>query len=122
MDSFEIFLEVYDTCSKSEVIYNWQQLERKIKDILGEKENKEDNLNYYICPYCKGNLCIKEITEQVIKCGCGVVDCFQQSTDKLKRITYINEKEETIDIEQVIECDNKYQNLVKEVNKVNKYR
>lgn len=56
MNSFEKFLEAYDTCSKSEVIYNWSALKKEIEKILEENDN----------------VCLQEIKEQIIKNDCGV--------------------------------------------------
>jgi len=176
MNSFENFLEKYDTCSKKKMVYNWQQLEREIKDILEEKENKTNNLTfYYMCSQCKGDLIAKEIKEQIIKCDCGVkyhmsdggiltpikevetnswqdgnirkwkcgcdglmtcetgsdsvitcLKCHKKYAwdDKLKRMTHISEVKEqresfAIDMDQAIEFNNKFQNLVKEINNKN---
>lgn len=73
MNSFEKFLEAYDTSSKSEVIYHWQRLEREIKSILEEKEEKNDYklFNYYECPQCKNGLITDKDKDQVIRCECG---------------------------------------------------
>lgn len=74
MDSFEKFLEAYDTCSKSEVIYNWSALKKEIEKILEDTEADRKVLTGtgYMCQYCKEDLGVKEVTEQIIKCGCGV--------------------------------------------------
>ena len=74
MNSFEKFLEAYDTCSKSEVIYNWSALKKEIEKVLEEKEEKNDYklFNYYECPQCKNGLIADRDKEQVIRCECGV--------------------------------------------------
>lgn len=74
MNSFEDFLEAYDTCSKSEVIYNWSALKKEIEKILEDVEADRKVLTGtgYICPQCKEDLGVKKITEQIIKCDCGV--------------------------------------------------
>ena len=74
MNSFENFLEVYDTCSKIEMVYNWQRLEREIENILEDVEADRKVLTGtgYMCQHCKEDLGVKEVKEQIIKCGCGV--------------------------------------------------
>jgi hypothetical protein len=75
MNSFENFLEKYDTCSKMKMVYNWQQLEREIKDILKEKEVEHSDyklLNYYECLQCKNGLITDKDKDQVVRCECGV--------------------------------------------------
>jgi uncharacterized protein YbaR (Trm112 family) len=91
MNSFENFLEKYDTCSKMKMVYNWQQLEREIKDILEDVEADRKVLTGtgYICPHCKEDLGVNEITEQIIKCDCGC----RYYMDYLGRITSIIEKD-----------------------------
>ena len=74
MNSFENFLEAYDTCSKSEVIYNWSALKKEIEKILEEKEEKNDYklFNYYECPQCKNGLITDRDKDQVVRCECGM--------------------------------------------------
>lgn len=74
MNSFEKFLEAYDTCSKNEVIYNWSVLKKEIEKILEDVEADRKVLTStgYMCQHCKEDLGVKEVKEQIIKCGCGV--------------------------------------------------
>lgn len=74
MNSFENFLEAYDTCSKIEMVYNWQRLEREIENILEDVEADRKVLTGtgYMCQHCKEDLGVKEVKEQIIKCDCGV--------------------------------------------------
>lgn len=70
MNSLEKFLEAYDTCSKSEVIYNWSALKKEIEKVL--KENSDYKLfNYYECPQCKNGLITDRDKDQVVRCECG---------------------------------------------------
>ena len=73
MNSFENFLEAYDTCSKMEMVYNWRLLEREIKDILKDVEANRKVLTGtgYVCPQYKEDLTVEEVKEKIIKCGCG---------------------------------------------------
>lgn len=91
MNSFENFLEEYDTCSKIEMVYNWQRLEREIKSILEDVEADRKVLTGtgYMCPQCKEDLGVKEVKEQIIKCNCGC----SYYMDYLGRIISVIEKE-----------------------------
>ena len=80
MNEIREYLHTFEELKdKACIIESWIELEDNIKNILEEKENKTDNLIDYVCPHCKGDLGVKEIKEQIIKCGCG--DKYYMSED-----------------------------------------
>lgn len=74
MNEIREYLHTFEELKdKSCIIESWIELEDNIKNILEEKEEKNDYklFNYYECPQCKNGLITDKDKDQVVRCECG---------------------------------------------------